>query len=226
MKQVKPFHLFSKGFTLIELLIVIAIILILIAIALPNFLEAQIRAKVASARGGLRSIQVGFESYYADYRQYLPPHRFSFLNRTSPPNVDGSDLRLLTTPIPYIKNDLPRDPFTNRDPYAGLAFNTESDFVAYGAWRGPDGSTKYANDGPGPFGMVPVPFDSWMGWSSGPDNQAQTGGYRPEQIVIKNEQLGLRNYSPYYSGVRYSPTNGTTSLGDIYVFGPGAVRKY
>ncbi len=34
------------GFTLIELLIVIAIILILIAIALPNFMEAQMRAKV------------------------------------------------------------------------------------------------------------------------------------------------------------------------------------
>lgn len=39
------------GFTLIELLIVIAIILILIAIALPNFLEAQIRAKVTKAKG-------------------------------------------------------------------------------------------------------------------------------------------------------------------------------
>ncbi|MBE7490114.1 prepilin-type N-terminal cleavage/methylation domain-containing protein [bacterium] len=35
-----------SGFTLIELLIVIAIILILISIALPNFLEAQLRAKV------------------------------------------------------------------------------------------------------------------------------------------------------------------------------------
>ncbi|MBW7937580.1 MAG: prepilin-type N-terminal cleavage/methylation domain-containing protein, partial [Candidatus Omnitrophica bacterium] len=36
----------KAGFTLIELLIVIAIILILISIALPNFLEAQMRAKV------------------------------------------------------------------------------------------------------------------------------------------------------------------------------------
>src|SRR3990172_4475620 len=111
----------SKGFTLIELLIVIAIILILIAIALPNFLDAQIRARVASARGGLRAIQTGFEAYYADYGEYITSHRFSFLNRTSPPNVDGSDMRLLTTPIPYIKGTLPRDPFTNRDPHAGLA---------------------------------------------------------------------------------------------------------
>ncbi|MBK7496274.1 MAG: prepilin-type N-terminal cleavage/methylation domain-containing protein [Candidatus Omnitrophica bacterium] len=35
----------TRGFTLIELLIVIAIILILIGIALPNFLEAQVRAR-------------------------------------------------------------------------------------------------------------------------------------------------------------------------------------
>ena len=38
------------GLTPIELLIVIAIILILIAIALPNFLNAQVRAKIVRAR--------------------------------------------------------------------------------------------------------------------------------------------------------------------------------
>ena len=37
----------EKAFTLIELLIVVAIIAILAAIAVPNLLEAQVRAKVA-----------------------------------------------------------------------------------------------------------------------------------------------------------------------------------
>ncbi|MCA9442211.1 MAG: prepilin-type N-terminal cleavage/methylation domain-containing protein, partial [Candidatus Omnitrophica bacterium] len=53
----------KSGFTLIELLIVIAIILILIAIALPNFLEAQIRARVTKANGELRSIATALFDY-------------------------------------------------------------------------------------------------------------------------------------------------------------------
>src|SRR3989304_532510 len=51
------------GFTLIELLIVIAIILILIAIALPNFLEAQARAKLARARADMRSLGTAIEAF-------------------------------------------------------------------------------------------------------------------------------------------------------------------
>jgi prepilin-type N-terminal cleavage/methylation domain-containing protein len=60
----------EKGFTLIELLIVIAIILILIAIALPNFLEAQIRAKVTRAEADIRALATGIEFFRTEHSHY------------------------------------------------------------------------------------------------------------------------------------------------------------
>lgn len=62
----------SFGFTLIELLIVIAIILILISIALPNFMEAQIRARLTSTRACLHAYRTANEAYNADFRVYIP----------------------------------------------------------------------------------------------------------------------------------------------------------
>ena len=46
------------AFTLIELLIVVAIIAILAAIAVPNFLEAQVRAKISRAKADMRSLAI------------------------------------------------------------------------------------------------------------------------------------------------------------------------
>lgn len=55
-----------KGFTLIELLIVVAIIAILAAIAVPNFLEAQTRAKVARVMSDMKVVNNGIEAMYID----------------------------------------------------------------------------------------------------------------------------------------------------------------
>ena len=59
------------AFTLIELLIVVSIISILASIAVPNFLEAQVRSKVARVRAEHYTIAVALEAYHVDNNSYL-----------------------------------------------------------------------------------------------------------------------------------------------------------
>ncbi|HOE12673.1 MAG TPA: prepilin-type N-terminal cleavage/methylation domain-containing protein [bacterium] len=78
------------GFTLIELLIVVAIIGILAAIAVPNFMSAQIRARVTAQIADIRNLKDAFTRYRLD-------------NPGIPVHVDGLiERRPLTTPISYI----------------------------------------------------------------------------------------------------------------------------
>lgn len=59
-----------KGFTLIELMIVVAIIGILAAIAIPNFLNYQCKAKQSEARSNLAALAVAQEAYFAENSTY------------------------------------------------------------------------------------------------------------------------------------------------------------
>lgn len=63
----------TLGFTLIELLIVVAIIGILAAIAVPNFLNAQIRAKVGHSLSELRTYKQIQQLYMMDHND-VPGH--------------------------------------------------------------------------------------------------------------------------------------------------------
>lgn len=65
----------SKGFTLIELMVVIVIIGILVAIALPNFISAQDRAKISSVKANAHTVQTMLETYAVDYQGKYPSTR-------------------------------------------------------------------------------------------------------------------------------------------------------
>ncbi len=89
-----------KAFTLIELLIVVAIIGILAAIAVPNFLNAQTRAKISKVKADQRNLATALEQYRLDKGGY-PPDAIS---------RDPIGLYMLTTPVSYIQT-IPIDPF-------------------------------------------------------------------------------------------------------------------
>ncbi len=188
------------GFTLIELLIVVAIIAILAAIAIPNFLQAQVRAKISRVEGELRTLATALESYRVDNDNYPPENYASpllvLVDGTT--NVyalpDAIKLMPLTTPISYITR-LPTDIFdpgndsVNQIQPHTYHYAARNDLLYPGA-QFFDGANEEK-----------LQCD-WILQSYGPD---------------KGIDKGL---STYWQFPRYDPTNGTISLGNILLTGP------
>jgi prepilin-type N-terminal cleavage/methylation domain-containing protein len=65
-------HRETRGFTLVELMIVVVIVGILSAIALPNYLAMQDRAREAGVKSILHTIQTCFEDFAAQSDAIYP----------------------------------------------------------------------------------------------------------------------------------------------------------
>ncbi|MBI1390988.1 MAG: prepilin-type N-terminal cleavage/methylation domain-containing protein [bacterium] len=191
-----------RAFTLIELLIVVAIIGILAAIAVPNFINAQVRAKMAKATADMRSLGTAVEMYALDNGAYP---------------CDGQEPGCLwdwnwqnfrlTTPVAYMSS-IPKDPYaemtasghywyTTREGYGGARANGRSASVKgrvnVRLYDPPRQNYKFAFISTGP--------DRMWEW----DRPAVS-----EQIVS-------------YAGdvLYYDASNGAVSQGDLYMYGPG-----
>jgi len=208
----------NKAFTLIELLIVVAIIAILAAIAVPNFLEAQTRAKVSRCKNDLRAMATAIESYAVDnnkyptdsgngngvnpnfiYRPYGPP------NTATHPMPNFSIGFEITTPIAYLSSMAPLV-----DIFKTATFVPETDqlwgrkFYNFNslAMRFSAGAASQAT-----YNINEPNFGAWCLMGAGPDR-------------FVNNQVGQADFGPAgslsYRGKPYDATNGTVSNGDIY----------
>ncbi len=148
----------NKAFTLIELLIVVAIIGILAAIAVPNFLNAQIRAKVSRVEADFRTLATALESYHLSFGNYPVAH---LIDQQIASGSAISRFSALTTPISFI-SFYPADPF-GKERKAGQ-FHTET--YDYYDWT----SAQIANN---------APFSTrgayWRIASAGPDMIQRVG---------------------------------------------------
>lgn len=194
----------KHGFTLIELLIVVAIIGILAAIAVPNFLNAQMRARVARVVSDMKALAMAEEMYQLDNGQYT---------FDGDCGVGGGEFRSyipLTTPVSYISN-YPNDAFANdltefqnmQDIRSGLRPVFEyTSRVSFG----PNGTPNCANSDAvyNTLGRIGVQY---LFTSLGPDNDQD---FPWSEAAYEDVSRGTGQWV-------YEPSNGLTSSGNIYV---------
>jgi prepilin-type N-terminal cleavage/methylation domain-containing protein len=187
-----------QGFTLIELLIVVAIIGILAAIAVPNFMNARVRANLARVQSDQRAVSVALESYRVDQNNFPYPK---------------SNLRYvgavyeLTTPVSYLASLALEDPFNTKEMADAGLMTVGAEFSTYvfGNYKGEWG-TWWAGSNGVEFAAMPVAFSIN---SAGPDHSFS----RAMHIALE------KKFHKTITGILYNPSNGLRSGGDIIRYG-------
>lgn len=210
------------GFTLIELLIVIAIILILIAIALPNFLEAQERARVTRAKAHLKTMETAIYSHVLQYgflySDYNDP--FTVTRKTRNKNSPQANL-----PCPIFAGAI-----LSKGGLDYLPSASQSTYYAPNMHCPLTTPIKYMDAAstvdPWSDGSVPVGMDSYYEapggddpkfihysayFVSGPD-RINGHWHRGHEAFNTKCTANLTGW-----GTEYTPTNGTTSCGDLWM---------
>lgn len=198
----------KHGFTLIELLIVVAIIGILAAIAVPNFLNAQVKAKSARSLADLRAIRTALEMYSLDNNSVIPdPTEIGVVGGT------GNDwwvYKYLTSPTAYISSSAFIDPFVPSDnEFSGAAWEA----VKAGTYHyrnivtirknggtGADKSARYVVRSPGPdrwYIVNPQRLATWMAY------EASNGLNSVGDIIVCDKGILGQGFEGNESSVSY-----------------------
>ncbi len=189
------------GFTLIELLIVVAIIGILAAIAVPNFLNAQLRAKIAKAYADIKAIATAQEMYALDNNGGYPPESEDY------PYERGrmeAGLLWLVSPVAYI-SALPTDGFvplnekmehsTPRVYETGVAQRGRK-FVAYCIFTiGPDGSENGIESAQPFYGPQRGGYGNTFSVSNGLKSKGDIYWYGGDCSITKNLVIDGKIYN-------------------------------
>jgi type II secretory pathway pseudopilin PulG len=198
---------------------VVAIIAILAAIAVPNFLEAQVRSKVSRVRSDHRSLATAIETYYVDNNEY--PAMTKTTNQTAdfslfatPPAEIGRTFRVrnntqlltLTTPIAYVTTLFP-DPFADT---RGLGFRYFTDGRGWilGSY-GPDVDQAVGGDLRWQEGTIAVEVNPTDPIETAYNSRIS----QPSLTLLTGRSAGGPAGVGSYT---YDPTNGTVSDGDLW----------
>lgn len=192
----------KRGFTLIELLTVVAVIGILAAIAIPNFMNAMVKAKIAKTYTNFHTLQNALHCFKMDHEAFINSNAIWDIGRK-----DGWEFIRLTTPISYLKSiHAAIDDFSSEED-GTINRNQFYDYLSPIEIAGrPNSNVQLI------FVAQSKPGDSFLLTSLGPN---QKKNYH----VLINLSPTTTNYNlPIFFSINddmYSITNGILSRGDI-----------
>ena len=115
----------SSGFTLIELLVVLAIIALLAGLVGPTVLNQLGGAKTKTAKIQIKDLEMALEMYKLDVGAYPSSTEGLESLVQKPSDADGWN-------GPYLKSDVPKDPWKNDYYYVYPGTRAEIDIYSFG----------------------------------------------------------------------------------------------
>ncbi|HJU60423.1 MAG TPA: type II secretion system major pseudopilin GspG [Candidatus Binatia bacterium] len=120
------------GFTLVELLVVMIIIGLLAALVGPRFIRQEEKAKIKATKAQIELFGTALDTFRLDVGRYPRAEEGLEALRTKPGGLERWD-------GPYLKKDLPLDPWGNAYVYKSPGEHGPFDIVSYGADGAPGG---------------------------------------------------------------------------------------
>lgn len=125
----------QTGFTLVELLVVMVILGLLVALVAPNYIGRVDSAKRDAARAQIANLGAALDMFRLDVGRYPNSQEGLEALRQRPSGIDRWD-------GPYLKKDIPRDPWGNEYVYQSPGEREAYELISYGS----DGTTGGSED--------------------------------------------------------------------------------